>query len=307
MTQLDIFLKVPDPLFNFSQEDFEPLRQTLPELDLVFHDTQGSLLEALPNIEYLDTWFFQSQWYEQAKRLTHIFTPAAGKNFVQTAPAVEAHFGTFHGPLMAETTLGLILNFTLRLPEFKQQQASQVWQRLPLKRLAGQTALILGYGSIGRVCGQLLSQFGMKVYGAKRAPGSEFDGAVRLISMEELAKFLPQADHVISFLPGNDETEKFLSRERFQLFSKEAYFYNLGRGTTVDEAVLIEMLDQKRLKGAALDVTAIEPLPANSSIWNHPDIVLLPHSSAYFEEYRAAHVTELTEIIKPIIDSHRKN
>ncbi len=307
MPQLDIFLKVPDPLFTFSRKDFEPLQAAYPDLHLVLHEDEAAFRAALPDIEYLDTWFFQTDWYEEARNLKQIFTPAAGKNFVKTSPEVDVHFGTFHGPLMAETTLGLILNFTLRLPQFRRQQADHTWQRLPLKRLSGQRVLILGYGSIGRVCGQLLSQFGMEVYGTNRQPTSELDGAVRLISIDQLPEYMPRVDHLVSFLPGNSDTERFLTRDRLQTLPPHAYFYNLGRGTTVDENALLAVLDENRLAGAALDVTSVEPLPGDSPLWDHPKVVLLPHSSAYFEEYRAAHVTELTEIIKPLIDSHRKN
>lgn len=307
MPQLDIFLKVSDSLFNFSDQDFEPLRAAIPSLQLKFHDSEADLLSALPDIEYLDTWFFQSEWYERAPRLKHLFTPAAGKNFVKTHPEVPVQFGAFHGPLMAETTLGLILNFTLRLPEFRQQQNQHLWQRLPLRRLAGQTALILGYGAIGQTCGQLLSQFGMQVYGTKRQPETDTDGPVRMVSISDLPKYLPMADHVISFLPGNTDTAGFLSEERLQLFAPHAYFYNLGRGTTVDEAALVTALDREQLAGAALDVTEIEPLPSESPLWDHEKVVLLPHSSAYFEEYRRAHVTELTESIKSLPDLRREN
>jgi phosphoglycerate dehydrogenase-like enzyme len=297
MKQLHIYLESSDVLFAFKERDFDMLRKTHRELELIFHNSERSLLDALPDIEYLDTWFFEFEWYEKAGKLKEIFTPAAGKEYVKTHPNVQVHFGTFHGALMAETTLGLILNFTLRLQEFRAQQESKVWQRLPLKSLCNQTALILGYGSIGRVCGRLLSQYGMQVTGMKRNPLQNQDGDVQLISITELDHHLPQADHIISFLPGDDSTEKFISTERLKLISPNAYLYNLGRGTAIDETALLAALQNGELAGAALDVTVIEPLPAESGLWSNPRVVLLPHTSAYFEEYRTAHVTEVTDLI----------
>ena len=198
---------------------------------------------------------------------------------------------------MAETTLGLILNFTLRLDEFKQQQKDRLWQRLPLRRLSNQTALILGYGSIGRVCGQLLAAQGMKVIGTQRHPETNYDGEVELIEIQRLEEYLPHADHVISFLPGDSSTKHFVSADRLNLMSPNAYLYNLGRGTTIDESALIDALQNGTIAGAALDVTEIEPLPAESGLWGNPKVVLLPHSSAYFDEYRTEHVKELTDLV----------
>ena len=230
--QLDIYLKTPAPLFSFEPADFEPLVKDLPETKLVFHESEAAMLKALPNIEYLDTWFFESAWYQRADQLRQIYTPAAGKNFVKTHPEVPVSFGKFHGPLMAETTLGLILNFNLRLVDFKTQQSDHIWQRLPLQRLHGQTALILGLGSIGAACGQLLGKLGMHVVGTRRQPTANFDGGVQIISIEDLPEFLPKADHVISFLPGTDATTHFVSSEFLQHMSPNAFnntlcFYTL--------------------------------------------------------------------------------
>ncbi len=294
---LHILLKTEDPLFSFTPEDFEPLRQAHPEVELVFLEGNDQLLSTLPTVEYLDTWYFESEWFEHASQLNEIFTPAAGKEYVKTHPRVTVNFGTFHGELMAETTLGLILNFTLRLREFHSQQDERTWQRLPLRRLNNQTALILGYGSIGRVCGQLLAQYGMNVIGVKRQPESDSDEEVQLIPISQLEEHLPLADHVISFLPRDESTKNFISTKHLGLMSRSAYLYNLGRGTTIDEIALLNALEQDDLAGAALDVTAIEPLPEDSPLWQNPRVVLLPHTSAYFEEYRHAHVMELTEHI----------
>jgi phosphoglycerate dehydrogenase-like enzyme len=307
MPRLDVFLQTGDPLFCFNEVDFKPLQAAIPELEIVHHQTEADLLTALPDIECLDTWVFEEAWFAKAPKLKQLFTPAAGRDYVKTHPDVITNFGTFHGELMAETTLGLMLNFSLRLPEFQRQQENAVWQRLPLRRLANQTALILGYGSIGRVCGQLLSRFGMTVFGVQRQPPAPHDGGVQVISVAELTSYLPKADHIISFLPGGENTQHFIGARELQLMSPTAYFYNLGRGTTVDEQALLAALQNEKLAGAALDVTEIEPLPKDSPLWGSSRLVLLPHTSAYFEEYRHAHVTELTNIIGTSHQTDGKN
>lgn len=300
MERLHVYLNSDDRLFSFQPEDFSHFQLAHPEVALIFLQSEAELMNALPDIEYLDTWFFENDWFKRAQNLKEIFTPAAGKDYVQTHPDVVVRFGTFHGQLMAETTLGLILNFSLRLPEFRKQQETYVWQRLPLKLLRNQTAIILGYGSIGQVCGELLNRLGMKVIGVKRQPATKTAGEVELISVTDLQQRLPEADHIVSFLPGGTSTESFISKELLKLMSPEAHFYNLGRGTTVDEEALLAALQNHELAGAALDVTEIEPLPSESGLWTHPRVQILPHTSAYFEEYRSAHVTELTDIISSL-------
>ena len=87
-------------------------------------------------------------------------------------------------------------------------------------------------------------------------------------------------------------------RPRLAACKRGAFLYNFGRGTTVDESALIEALDSGALAGAALDVTQAEPLPEDSPLWGRGDVVITPHSSCVFEEYRALHVAELAELLR---------
>ncbi|MFT7141184.1 MAG: D-2-hydroxyacid dehydrogenase (NADP+), partial [Sulfitobacter sp.] len=132
-----------------------------------------------------------------------------------------------------------------------------------------------------------------------------YDNDVLLVSQAELDERLPLADHIISFLPGGAATHHFFSSSRLNLISPQAFLYNFGRGTTIDEAALIKALQNKLIAGAGLDVTANEPLPAGSALWQLPNVVLLPHASSYFEEYRGLHVTELTKLTTKAIKHDR--
>ncbi|MFT7245579.1 MAG: D-2-hydroxyacid dehydrogenase (NADP+) [Candidatus Azotimanducaceae bacterium] len=298
MNTLHIYLKTKDAAFSFEPNDFTLFKEAHPDIRLKFIESESELVQELPSIEWLDTWFFDASWYSKAPKLQAIFTPAAGQEYIAADPQgrVPTHFGTFHGTMMAESALALILHFSLNLPRYQTQQKDEIWQRIPSKLLSSQTALIIGYGNIGRQTGKLLTSLRMTVWGHQRQPASNYDGNVQLIPQSDLDKMLPQADHIISFLPGGTATHHFISSARLNLISPHAFLYNFGRGTTIDESALITALQTNRIAGAGLDVTESEPLLSGSPLWQLPNVVLLPHASSYFEEYRSLHVTELTKM-----------
>jgi len=300
---LHLYLNADDAAFSFEADDFNLFKDTHPNIQLEFIESEAELLQQLPTIEWLDTWYFDASWFSLAPNLRAIFTPAAGRENAAVDPQgrVPTYYGTFHGKMMAESALALILHFSLNLPRYQSQQKDEIWQRIPSRLLSNQTALIIGYGNVGRHTGKLLASLGMTVWGHQRQPASKYDDSVRLIPQSDLDEILPLADHIISFLPGGTATHHFISAARLSLISPRAFLYNFGRGTTIDEPALINALQNKRIAGAGLDVTESEPLPAGSALWQLPNVMLLPHASSYFEEYRSLHVTEFTKLTTKII------
>ncbi len=86
------------------------------------------------------------------------------------------------------------------------------------------------------------------------------------------------ADWLVLAAPLTAETRQFLSRERLAQCGG-AYLMNVGRGAVLEEAALPGALEQGWIRGAALDVFATEPLPADSPLWNHPKVIVAPHNS----------------------------
>jgi D-2-hydroxyacid dehydrogenase (NADP+) len=306
--KLHILLNAADEKFSFCTKDFADFSARHPSIEIQIIESEEELIRLLPEVVWLDTWHFLAEWYALAPNLKGIFTPAAGKDYIATVPSnedhekqISIHHGTFHGTMMAESALAMILHFSTNLHSYGNQQTSRVWQRIPARLLRHQTVLILGYGHIGKQCGQMLAGLGMTVWGHQRQPKSNHDGAVTLISQAQLDDHLPLADHVVSFLPGGPVTYHFISQERLSLMAPTAYLYNFGRGTTIDETALLDALQHQKIAGAGLDVTEIEPLPETSPLWADPRVILAPHASAYYEEYRNLHVTELTELAFSLI------
>ena len=98
--------------------------------------------------------------------------------------------------------------------------------------------------------------------------------------VRDLKLAVSQSDHIFLTASGNRENQKLFTREVLEAFRHTAYFYNVSRGTTVDQAALCELLAERRIAGAGLDVTLVEPLPEDSPLWNLGDNVLITGHSA---------------------------
>ena len=172
-----------------------------------------------------------------------------------------------HATPLAEFALLGILAFTKRLSRLEADQRARRWDHYANDELAGKTMLVVGLGAIGREVARLGDAFGMHVRGVRRNEG-------------ELDELLPGADVVVVTLPLTDATRGLISRERIAAFQDGAIFVNVGRGGVVDEEALIEALRSGKLRGAALDVFATEPLPESSPFWGMENVLVSPHTAA---------------------------
>jgi len=304
---LHIFLRNEVDAFDFSVDDFSPFRQQLPELELVYHQNLESLEAALPEIEYLATWDFIPSWLSAAKQLKAVFTPAAGRDWIAIPEdrGIKVFHGSFHGPLLAESLLGAMLFLNRNMPGLLINAANRTWDRnfqTSCRRLKGQTVLLLGYGAIGRHCGSLLTGLGLNVLGFQRqqTEGVDRETGVHYVDLATLDSALAESDHVVLLLPGDSSTDRFLNLERLTKLKPGAFVYNFGRGNSLLETDLLTVLENGQCGGAVLDVTSVEPLPTTSDLWRHPRVLVMPHSSCVYSEYRPYYVAELTETLRSL-------
>jgi phosphoglycerate dehydrogenase-like enzyme len=182
----------------------------------------------------------------------------------------------------AQHALAMMMAFARRLPEsLKTQLGDRAWhwarRRSESFLLNSQTALLFGFGAIAiRLC-ELLAPFRMNLIGVRRTVKG--DEPVRVITEEQVAEFLPRADHVINLLPANHSTAGYFAEDRFRRMKPGAIFYNIGRGSTVDQEALLAALVRGSLAGAYLDVTTPEPLPSDHPLWSAPNCFITPHSA----------------------------
>lgn len=180
----------------------------------------------------------------------------------------------------AEQALAFVLAQARQLPaSLKSRVApgSDAWYALrhTQRLLPGQRMVILGYGAIAERLAAMLKPFDMVIQGWRRK--ARGDEAVPIITDSELPAALGEADHVMNILPDNAQTRGFFDAERFGQVKAGATFYNIGRGTTVDQKALHDALMTGRIGAAWLDVTEPEPLPEDDPLRKLPNCHIIPH------------------------------
>jgi phosphoglycerate dehydrogenase-like enzyme len=163
------------------------------------------------------------------------------------------------------------------LDQLKDREWQQNETRAAESLLSEQTILIVGFGSIGQRLAEFLKPFGSTLFGFRRRP--QPSPGVTVLGLDELAATLPAADQVLNFLPENADTIHFFGKDQFSRFKPGACYYSLGRGTTTDQAALIDALKAGQVRAAYLDVTDPEPLPPEHPLWSAPNCYITPHSS----------------------------
>jgi len=179
--------------------------------------------------------------------------------------------------------MSFILAEARKLPDglkTREPNGSPAWWKIRggSRTLRGETLVILGYGAIGKRLAELLQPFGVKVLAYRRK--ARGDEGVPVITDDQLADVLAnEADHVMNILPESASTIGYFNAERFAGLKKGAVFYNIGRGTTVDQQALADALHSGHLAAAWLDVTNPEPLPDDHALWSAPNCHITPHTA----------------------------
>jgi phosphoglycerate dehydrogenase-like enzyme len=180
----------------------------------------------------------------------------------------------------AEHVFSFIMAQTRKLPFALRVGHEPEWSEAPQVRsssacLAGQHAVILGLGSIATRLIELLAPFRMTLTGMRRSKRA--GDPIPTVTPDEIESVLATADHVISVLPDNAGSRGFINAKRLAAMKPGAVFYNIGRGTTVDQAALAASLRSGHLAAAWLDVIEPEPLPASHPLLGVPNCFLTPH------------------------------
>jgi len=186
---------------------------------------------------------------------------------------------------VAEHTLHLMLTLAKHgLKDFADQQARR-WDNLPTDCLQGRTVGIIGLGSIGREVARRCRAFEMRVIAVRRRGGKAGRNVDVMLPPSQMKELLAASDYVVLAVPYTPETNGFFGAPELAAMRPDAYLINIARGRIVDEEALIEALREKRIGGAGLDVTIVEPMPPNSPFWDLPNVILTPHVSGTLTNY----------------------
>lgn len=236
------------------------------------------------------------KWLEQADRLRWLQLESVGidpyrngADSLWSKRVVVTNLKAFFGPPVAETLVAGVLSLNRGLSQLADCKREVRWAhkeiRSSLRLLHGSSAIVLGAGSIGLHVKRILDGFGVST-----AVYARTASIATLTSLEALDKTLPQVDVVFSCLPDTDETCRLFDDERLRRMRVGAVFVNGGRGSVVDEDALVGVLTTGHLSGAVLDVTQVEPLPAQHPFWTCPNIILTQHTGGGFVDEISAKV-----------------
>ena len=179
---------------------------------------------------------------------------------------------------VSEHMLASLLALCRKLPQCRDNQLRHQWVDLGgMKSISGATVLVVGAGSIGASFGQLCRPLGAHTIGLKRSVNGPISGFDEVYPTDKLDELLPQADVVALCLPHSAATNKLMNAQRLHAMKQDSILLNAGRGPVLDHDALAEVLTSGLLWGAALDVTEPEPLPADSPLWDIPNLLITPH------------------------------
>lgn len=209
---------------------------------------------------------------------------ASGLTYDELKHLVLTRAGGVHAGPLAEFAMFGLLAFAKGLPRLLADAEARRWEHYPMAQLRGRTVLLVGLGTIGVEVARLAKAFGMRVVAITRSGRSECPDVDEVRPTRFLADLLQVANGVVLTLPLTEQTAGLFDAAAIGQMHSNAVLVNVGRGGVVDEPALIQALNAGRLAGAALDVFATEPLPADSPLWSMPNVLISPHTAALSEQ-----------------------
>ena len=279
----------PKPLFA------ESIHAAYPQMHVLHLPNYDTLPQELPDAHIFVGAFLRSAQLTLANKLQWIHSTAAGVSQLmypelKNSGVVVTNTSGISSVPIAEHTMGLILAMARNFPDSLRYQSQAKWSQQELWdkpqhicEINGSVLLIVGYGSIGRELARRARVFDMRVWGVTRSGKGDTSHAEKILPVSQLNEALPCADYVVIAAPETPETKHFIGAEQFARMKRGARLINVARGSLLDETALVNALQSGALGGAALDVTAEEPLPVESLLWHAPNLFITPHTSAISE------------------------
>jgi len=239
-------------------------------------------------VKYGIVWKPTEAFFQRFPNLTTVFNLGAGVDAILTNPAVPKHIDIYRiedGGMAAQMNQYFsyfLLHYFRDMDRYQVQQPKQLWQVQPFKPASSFSVGILGLGQLGAQLAQHLQSYGFDVAGWSRSK-KQLDSVTGYVGAQELEPFLRRTDALCCLLPLTPDTLGILNRQNMSQLPKGAVVINAGRGEHLVVNDLLELLDENHLRGAVLDVFEQEPLPKDHKLWQHPKVMMTPHSSAQSE------------------------
>lgn len=287
--------------FHITPERYERAAKKFPtaaaDVDVTFGWDGEGFEEHVKDADCVIGWNFPKGLVKSSSSIKWIHVTGAGIEHLLPLDwlpigSVLTNNSGVHSEKASEYALLAVLALNNRLPYFGTMKVKHEWSRRFSRVVTGKTVLIVGTGNMGQAAAKSCKLLRTRVVGIslRGMPAPGFD---ETYSIDRLDEMLPQADFVIVAVPLTDQTRGLLSGERLSILKREAGLINIGRAAVVDYKTLAERLKSGELAGAMLDVFPAEPMPADSYLWDVPNLLITPHVSSDDEDSYASGTVEL--------------
>jgi phosphoglycerate dehydrogenase-like enzyme len=241
-------------------------------------------------------------------RWAHTATAGVGSSLahISGTRAVLTNSAGVHADPMADWVIAAIGYFIRGLDRMISAQRQGRWSKedftdgaIPMREFRNLRLGIFGLGGIGSAIARRGLALGMSVAAVRRRPERGGPGAARWVGgFKDLPKLAGGSDVLVIAAPQTNETVGAVDRRVLELLPQHAIVINVSRGPLLDEHALLDLLDKRRLRGAALDVFATEPLPPDHPFWKHPRVLMSPHVSGVTDQFWARETALIVDNIK---------
>jgi phosphoglycerate dehydrogenase-like enzyme len=295
----------------------ERLGQDFPALQVTHLSNYDRIEENIRDAEIVIAWSLRPEQFNSAKKLRWIHSPAAAVHQLMFPELINSdvmltNAREVHGPVVAEHAIGLMFALAKKTPAAVRLQTKHrwgqelMWNTQPRPReIAGAILGLVGLGSIGREVAKRASALGMRIIAVRQNPEKEKPAAINCVyGPGNLEDLLRQSDYLILAAPITESTKRLMDRERILQMKHDACLINVGRGSLIDEAALVDALRHRRIGGAALDVFEQEPLPADSPLWDLENLLITPHTAGLTEKLWERHYQLFSENLGRYLAQH---
>ena len=287
----------PAAIWVIPQHFVDRLRRDFPQHNVLEAWDRDAIRRLLPEADVAFTPFVDRDVFPSATRLRWVQSPAVGVGSlmfpeVLASDVVITSARGIRARAIAEHVLGVTIALARHLPVAIRAQAARYWAQEELegpaavRTLLGMRMGIIGLGAIGGEVARIAAPFGFVVSAIRRRVDQPRpEGIEEVWPPDRLLDLLAASDVVVVAAPHTPETKRLIGRSEIAAMKHGAFLINVARGKLIDDAALVDALEDGRVGGAALDVFTTEPLDRESPYWDMPNVIVTPHTSGAMQDY----------------------
>ena len=250
------------------------------DVEIFFGFCSEDIFPHLPNIKWIQSSSagMDKHMYPALRQSDVVLTNAAG----------------LYAKHVADQAFALLLGLARGIHESVRNQDKHQWggrRSMPMIEIDGFKIGIVGMGGIGMEMAKRAKGFDMHVIAVDAYRTDKPDNVDELVGMDQLSNVMRQVDVVMIACPLTEETRGLINKDNLSVMQPTAFFINVARGPIVNEPDLIEILQAGTIAAAGLDVTEVEPLAADSPLWDFDNVIISPHSAGG-SQHRIRRITE---------------